>query len=134
MNRQDTTAEYTWSVRSRPGGSRSSINNPIGSVDESSLFDHIYEVQPTFVPDIPGEYILVIEAVGKFTEGLTVAQAMVQHEVRISVSGLPISTAASGCNTLATQSPVPLLWLIFVFFGFLIIQRKRSVSIGSYNT
>ena len=35
--------------------------------------------------------VLVIEAVGKFTVGLTVAHATVQHEVRISVSGAPIS-------------------------------------------
>ena len=116
MNRQDTNAEYTWSVRSRPGRSSASIDNPIGTVDESSLFDHIYEVQPTFVPDIPGEYILVIEVVGKFTEELTVAYATVQHEVRISVSGVPISTAGSGCSTLATQGPVSILWLIFMFF------------------
>ena len=131
MNRQDTTAEYTWSVRSRPGGSRASIDNPIGSVSESSLFDHIYEVQPTFVPDTPGEYILVIEAVGKFTVGLTVAHATVQHEVRISVSGAPIASTSTGCNASGSNRSSG-AELVFLFLFLMVIQLRKSDRIVSY--
>ena len=131
MNREDTTAEYTWSVRSRPDRSRAAVNNPIGSVSESSLFDHIYEVQPTFVPDAPGEYVLVIEAVGEFTDGTAIAYATVQHAVRVSVSGTQLSTASSGCNASAVARSNGLSW-VFLFLFLMVIQLRKSGRIVSY--
>ena len=126
MNRENTEAEYTWSVRQRPPGSRATISNPIGSVSQSSLFEHIYESVPTFKPDQPGEYVLVISATGKFTDGSSIAMADVQHEVRISVSGSGVHYAESGCNVSAS-SPYNMLAL-FALCTLMIRRRKIKIK------
>ena len=125
MNRENTKAEYTWSIRERPNGSRATVNSPIGNVSESVLFEHIYETMPTFSPDQPGEYLLVISATGEFTDGTSVAMASVQHEVRISVSGMATKYAESGCSVSSWNSN-PSLAGIFVFFlAFLGLRRRK---------
>ena len=124
MNRENTKAEYTWSIRTRPTGSKTTIRNPIGSVSESSLFEHIYETMPTFTPDQPGEYILVIDATGEFTEGSTIAFADVQHEVRISVSGAGTDYAGSGCSVSTHDNDSSLAGIVVFFLAFLGLRRR----------
>ena len=124
MNREHTTAEYIWSVRSRPSGSKATINNPIGSVEESVLFEHIYETMPTFVPDQPGEYILVVSATGEFTDGNSIALASVQHEVRIIVAGTGVQYPTSGCNVGAT-APNSLPAVVMVIMCGLLGRRRE---------
>ena len=109
------------------------VKSPAGNVVESVLFEHIYENMPSFTPDRPGEYTLVIEATGEFTDGNSVAMASVQHEVRISVSGMPLSVGSTGCS--ATSSPTsdaPFV-LVLLFLCGTIIQRRKSDSIASYD-
>ena len=123
MNRENTTAEYTWSVRERPDGSRATVRDPIGSVSESILFEHIYETMPTFTPDQPGEYLLVISATGEFTDGTSVAFADVQHEVRISVSGMRTSYPESGCSVSSMRtSQAGIVVLLLALLGI----RRRN--------
>ena len=123
MNRENTTAEYTWSIRERPDGSRATVSNPTGSVSESILFEHIYETMPTFSPDQPGEYVLVISATGEFTDGTTIAFADVQHEVRISVSGMATRYPESGCSVSPmSTSQSGIVVLLLALLGF----RRRN--------
>ena len=125
MNRENTTAEYTWSIRERPDGSRATVSHPIGNVSESVLFEHIYETMPTFSPDQPGEYLLVISATGEFTDGMSVAFADVQHEVRISVSGMATKYAESGCSVSSWNSNPSLAGIFVLFLAFLGLRRRQ---------
>ena len=124
MNRENTKAEYTWSIRTRPKGSRTTVKNPIGSVSESSLFEHIYETMPTFIPDQPGEYILIIDVTGKFTDGSSIALANIQHEARISVSGPGRNYPEAGCNVGMSSNPGTHI-ILFIFFTISVIHRRR---------
>ncbi len=125
MNRENTKAEYTWSIRERPNGSRATVNSPIGNVSESVLFEHIYETMPTFSPDQPGEYLLVISATGEFTDGTSIAMASVQHEVRISVSGMATQYPESGCSVSSWNSNSSLAGIFFFFLAFLGLRRRQ---------
>jgi len=125
MNRENTKAEYTWSIRERPNGSRATVNSPIGNVSESVLFEHIYETMPTFSPDQPGEYLLVISATGEFTDGTSIAMASVQHEVRISVSGMATQYPESGCSVSSWNSNSSLAGTFIFFLAFLGLRRRK---------
>ena len=125
MNRENTKAEYTWSVRKRPNGSRATVKSPTGNVVESVLFEHVYENMPSFTPDRPGEYILVIEAVGEFTDGSSVAMASVQYETKISVSGEATEYTSSGCNV-SSQGSSGLAFIFLIFLPFLRIHRRTQ--------
>ena len=127
MNRETTTAEYTWSIRERPNGSRATVSNPIGSVSESVLFEHIYETIPTFSPDQPGEYLLIISATGEFTDGTSVAFADVQHEVRISVSGMASQYPESGCNVSPSSRGISSIFALMFALIVGLGMRLRSV-------
>ena len=124
-NRENVAMEYTWSIRSRPAGSRVTINHPIGRVSESSLFEHIYENMPTFIPDQPGEYVLAVEATGEFTAGLTMAWADVQHEVIISVAGPGQSYPESGCSIGMSGSKTSIAIFIMLILGLHSRLRKE---------
>ena len=131
MNRKDQENRYTWSVKSRPDGSVTSVNDPIGYSHESTTFEYILERQPTFVPDFPGEYVLVLHVEAVFSEGLSDANVQSQHEVRISVSGAPISVASTGCSTSAAGRSNGFGW-VFLFLFLMIIQLRKSGRIVSY--
>ena len=133
MNRKNQENRYTWSVKTRPGGSSATVNSPIGYSYESTTFEYILERQPTFIPDFPGEYVLVLDVEAVFSEGMSDATVQSQHEVRISVSGAPITGASTGCSVSNTRSSgVPFL-LGLLFLCVTVIQRCKSGSIASYD-
>jgi hypothetical protein len=112
-NRKNVVMEYIWSIRSRPSGSRTTINHPVGRVNESSLFEYIYENMPTFIPDQPGKYTLVVEATGEFTSS--------QHEIHISVTGPGLIQSRSGCNMSESgrSGSIPIMLLTLLIVGLL---------------
>ena len=133
MNRKNQENRYTWSVKARPGGSSATVNSPIGYSYESTTFEYILERQPTFIPDFPGEYVLVLHVEAVFSEGMSDATVQSQHEVRISVSGTPVTSASTGCSVSNTRSSgVPFL-LGLLFLCVTVIQRRKSGSIASYD-
>lgn len=63
-NRNGAAIEYTWTVASRPQGSKAAITNPVGVVTMSRHWAYAYrdgEV-PTFVADVDGEYAIQLQA------------------------------------------------------------------------
>ncbi len=99
LNRKNQENRYTWSVKTRPGGSSATVVNPIGYSHESTTFEYILERQPVFVPDIPGEYVLVLHVEVTFGESMVDTPVQSQHEVTINASGPSVHSDSGGCNT-----------------------------------
>lgn len=123
-NRQYTPVEFVWSVKSRPRGSRSTVDNPVGIITQQSLYEYVYGEMPTFTPDMPGTYALVAEVETVFTEGLSQATVKVQHEITISVGGPPADYASSGC-AVSGSGRFPLGHLAFIMICLSLLRRRK---------
>ncbi len=57
-NRNGAAIEYTWTVKSRPAGSKSVVENPKGAVTNSRHWEYAYVdgSVPTFTADADGQY------------------------------------------------------------------------------
>ena len=124
MNRKNQPARIVWAMKTRPRGSRSSIKNPIGYVSESTTFEYIFDKRPTFSPDKPGTYTIVVTAESIFEDNQTSeVEAISQHEFILIVGGKDL-VDSGGCSVAsgAKNSPLIFLSIIIVVFG---IRRSR---------
>ncbi len=120
-NRNNVAIEFTWTVKSRPGGSEAAISNPIGSVSASRDWQYVYpngEV-PTFVADAEGEYEFQLHAQLVFPDRVypdKVEDTSVTRLVAQGGSGL-----GEGCTAAFGAPLIPLALL-----GLAAIRRRRS--------
>ena len=120
MNRENKGVEFTWTMSSRPRGSSVTVINPIGSISESSLFEYIYDKRPTFSPDRPGDYTLLISVRGE-EHGLTS-----QHEVQLYVTGIEDDNGSTGCAIgLSSSDASPLLLVLLLALSLCFRSRER---------
>ena len=124
-NLENIALEYTWAVKSRPGGSRVTVKEPIGITTQTSLFEHVYDIAPTFSPDQPGDYVLVVEAKAIIAEGQSEAHVTAQHEIIIKVTGPGRDYPAGGCSIAAGNSEE--VWIVFLFGIVAVIGLRRRI-------
>ncbi len=122
MNRKDQENRYTWSVKSRPDGSSASVTNPIGYSYESTTYEYILERQPTFTPDVAGEYVLVLHVETVFSEGQSDATVQSQHEVSIIANGPNVHSASGGCNV--SKGATNSLWAYAIILLGVLVRRR----------
>ncbi len=124
-NKPDVNLSFVWSVKERMGGSRDTIENPIGESSESILFERVISNRSTFSPKIPGKYILNIAV--EFEDGRTA-----QHDVEVLVGGSVIPYSTSGCNIGLNQKPglnsIHLLFILLLFPG-MIRRFKKCMTV-----
>ena len=81
---------------------------------------------PTFKPDQPGDYVLVVEAKAIISEGQTEAHVTAQHEIIIKVTGPGKDYATGGCSISTGNSEE--VWIIFLFGMVAVIGlRQRAI-------
>jgi uncharacterized protein (TIGR03382 family) len=97
-NRNGAAIEYTWTVKSRPAGSKAVVENPIGAVTLSRHWQYAYVdgSVPSFTADADGEYDLQLQAKLAFSD-------RAYPDQRDSVSSLKLDVGngnASSCAAL----------------------------------
>ena len=126
-HQENVALEYTWAIKARPRGSRVTVQEPIGITTQTSLFEYVYGTAPTFSPDQPGDYILVVEVKAIFAEGHAEAHVTVQHEIIIKVTGPGRSYGGGGGCSIATENNET-VWIVFLF-GIVAMMRLRRRAI-----
>ncbi|MBN1203926.1 MAG: thrombospondin type 3 repeat-containing protein [Myxococcaceae bacterium] len=97
-NRNGAAIEYTWTVKERPAGSKSVVENPKGAVTQSLHWQYRYAEgsEPTFTADADGAYDIQVQAKLAFSDRMYPA-------LRESVSSLKLEVGngnASSCAAL----------------------------------
>ena len=61
-NRENQELEYSWRVTSAPKGASVAVSHAVGIVKDSDPYEYRYEegLEPTFAPEMPGEYLIEI--------------------------------------------------------------------------
>ncbi len=90
-NKPEAAANYTWTVKERMPGSKSTVSNPTGQTTGHSLYEYKIDDRPTFIPRHPGKYVLNIQA--EFDDGTTA-----QHDFELFIGGVAIPEPTGGCN------------------------------------
>jgi hypothetical protein len=121
-NRNGAAIEYTWTVKSRPSGSKAVVERPTGAVTMSRHWEYAYVDGnvPTFVPDVDGEYDIQLQARLAFAD-------RAYPEKRESVSSLKLAIGdgnASSCAAL--PGPAGGLALGAALLGMLLRRRRRE--------
>ena len=91
-NKPELGVNYTWTIKERMPGSRSTVKNSIGWSAGHSLYEYRIDDRPSFSPRHPGKYVLNVYA--EFNDGATA-----QHDFEIYVGGSALPYTASGCST-----------------------------------
>ena len=122
-NRNGAAIEYTWSVTRRPSGSRAAVQNALGAVTDSQSWIYAYGEgsQPTFTPDLTGEYEIVVK-------GKLAFEDRVYPEFRESMATLKLhvttgdGTPAEGTSCAAVPVPLALGGLLLAAA----LRRRRQ--------
>jgi hypothetical protein len=128
-NRENQEMTYEWIVVEAPVRSAATVSYHAGAVAESSPYEYHYrdgEV-PTFIPDVPGEYILQLHVKTVF-EDLVSKEVGVRavYETRIQAQGADLVAASEGCSASAGANRFDALALLFVAgLGFLRRRRRH---------
>jgi hypothetical protein len=83
-NRRDRAIEYRWSVVSHPLVSNAYILHPTGTSTRSMPYNYLYRdgKWSEFTPDVPGPYIILIEATLVFDDPQYPGERTDTHEFR----------------------------------------------------
>ena len=120
-NKPELGVNYTWSVKERMPGSKSTVTNSIGWTAGHSLYEYRIDDRPTFSPRYPGKYVLNLHA--EFNDGTTA-----QHDFEIYVGGSALPDDTGGCSTIpgGNSSPANLLFLgVIVILGLHRFRGER---------
>jgi len=119
-NRNGVPIEYTWTVASRPAGSRAAIENPIGAVTLSRHWQYAYVdgSVPSFTADVDGEYELQLNA------KLAVPDR-IYPDANESTSSLKLNVANGGLFSCEALPAGPAAGMAFVVLAFLRARRRR---------
>ncbi len=123
-NRNGAAIEYTWTVVSRPTGSRAAVENPTGAVTMSNNFQYAYTDQsvPSFTSDVDGQYDIQLQAKLAFPD-------RAYPEKKDSVSALKMTaTPDGGANAPTSCNAVPVDASLAAFgLAALAMLRRRKV-------
>ncbi len=128
-NRATQPIHYTWSIKSRPRGSSVAVINPAGHATDARLYEHVLDTHPSFVPDVPGTYTLIVSVETAFEDQQTREIGDTdQHEIMLSVEGESL-IRNSGCSVAPYETNgLGFLWVVFILC---FIQRKYALRISS---
>jgi uncharacterized protein (TIGR03382 family) len=109
-NRSARAIHYQWTVSSAPPGSDAKVLHPSGVATISTCFNYHYpkDRQAMFEPDMPGTYVLTLEADLAFSDELFPDQRMGTSKLTLVVA----SNASQGCSTSGPHDLVGLLVLL----------------------
>ena len=116
-NRQDQPSRYTWSISSRPSGAKSTIVGATGRAMDSSLYQYILKNAPTFTPDKPGTYEIVLHAESLFSDKVS-GEVNVTDQHRFQIVVLGGEADESGCSVSARgmqNGTLPSLAVLLLF-------------------
>lgn len=87
-NRNGNPINYIWTVMSRPAGSTASVSNPSGAAALSRHWQYAYVDGrvPTFRPDRPGTYALLLSASLGLSDRLFPSSTADQSQLTLTVS------------------------------------------------
>ena len=117
-NRPDEAIKFTWTVKERMGGSKDTVENPIGESSESILFENIVDSRAKFAPRVPGQYVLNLDV--EFASG-----ARDQHDVIVMVGGSVMPYRSGGCSSVPQSSNSSWYGIVVLLLGFLGTRRWR---------
>ena len=120
-NRENAAMRYIWTITRRPSGSDARIENPRGSVANSTPWEYLYlsGKRAQFTPDVPGEYELQVSAELVFPDALFPAAST-------SVATFTLEAEegdGSGCTSIRGDLSLAGLAL-FALLG-LVVRRRR---------
>ncbi|MCS6912508.1 MAG: thrombospondin type 3 repeat-containing protein [Myxococcales bacterium] len=127
-NRQNVAIRYSWSVVSRPPGSRAVVTNPQGATSYSTPWEYHYlgDRVATFTPDMPGRYVLKVSAEQMFSDPVNPNWPRnAEYQVNIHVVGEPMAAGCSAGGGGPGAGRAEALGLL-VLAGLLL--RRRSTS------
>jgi MYXO-CTERM domain-containing protein len=120
-NRNGAAIEYTWTVTTRPSGSKAPVENPLGAVSMSRHWEYAYTdgSVPSFTADVPGKYTLQLKGKLMFAD-------RAYPEVTESTSALEMDAGgqpqAGGCSSVPVDGA--LLGMALAALGM--IRRRRQ--------
>ncbi|MFO0598531.1 MAG: thrombospondin type 3 repeat-containing protein [Myxococcaceae bacterium] len=119
-NRNGAAIEYTWTVKTRPAGSKSAVVNPEGVVTMSRHWEYAYPdgAVPTFTADVDGEYDIQLQAKLAFADRAYPANRDATSSLKLTAS--PDGNGAKGCNAMPIDASLAALGL-----GLLALARRR---------
>jgi uncharacterized protein (TIGR03382 family) len=119
-NRNGAAIEYTWTVKSRPAGSKAVVENPKGAVTNSRHWEYAYVDGnvPSFTADADGDYELQIQAKLAFDDRAYPKQ-------RDSVSSLKLAVGNNASNCTALPGPAGGVALGAALLS-LLLRRRRA--------
>ena len=123
-NRNGAAIEYTWTVKTRPAGSKAAIVNPQGVVTMSRHWEYAYQdgSVPSFTADVDGEYDIQLQAKLAFAD-------RAYPDNRDATSSLKLNAApdagggGQGCAAMPVDASLAALGL-----GLLALVRRRRNS------
>jgi hypothetical protein len=121
-NRNGAAIEYTWTVKSRPAGSKAVVERPTGAVTMSRHWEYAYVDGnvPTFTADADGEYDIQLQARLAFADRAYPDQRESTSSLKLQVgNGNPSSCAA-------LPGPAGGLALGAALLGMLLRRRRRG--------
>ena len=125
VNRENQEMDYSWRVISAPAGASVAVTNAVGVVSESAPFEYRYAEgqEPTFIPEVAGEYIIEITAttVGADAETNEV-NASSTFTARLVAEGAALANGS--CAQHNHRSP----HLFFIFAGLFALVYRRRVA------
>jgi len=96
-NRDNKGIRYTYTIEEMPEGASASIANPKGTVTYSEVYNYRYEEDfvPALVTNMPGDYVIKLQAELVFGDDLYEGQTVSEHRVDVTVGGEPTMGCAS---------------------------------------
>jgi hypothetical protein len=119
-NRNGAGIEYTWTVVTRPAGSRAAVLDPTGVVTQSNRWMYSYPAgaAPTFTADVDGEYSLQLQAHLVFAD-------RAYPESRDSVSTLSMHATGARAGS-CSAVPMDASLLGAALLGLSLIRRRSQ--------
>jgi MYXO-CTERM domain-containing protein len=120
-NRNGVPIEYTWTVLSRPDGSKAAVEQPSGSVTMSRHWQYAYAagLEPSFTPDVDGQYALQLTA----TEAMT--DRVWPNEPTTSVAGLGLTAERGGLFACGVVPAGPMAFGLAAALALLARRRRK---------
>jgi hypothetical protein len=122
-NRENQEMEYSWRVISAPEGASVAVSNATGVVTNSAPFEYRYNEgqEPTFIPEVAGEYIIEITAT---TVGADIETNEVEASSTFTARLVAEGAALANGSCAQHKSRAPHLFFIFVGLFALVYRRK----------
>ncbi|MFL5343791.1 MAG: cell-cell cohesion MYXO-CTERM protein MtsC [Hyalangium sp.] len=120
-NRNGAAIEYTWTVKSRPAGSKAVVENPKGAVTNSRHWEYAYVdgSVPSFTADADGDYEIQVQAKLAFAD-----RAYPEQRESVSSLKLAVGNNASSCATVPGSAGGVALGAVLL--GMLLRRRRTE--------